>query len=117
MTASRTCHACGAELPGDVRRCLRCYEPIRHLTPRDPGEPTITFLRGPDDGVERSRWKAGVNTFGPFGRIAVTLLVLVMAPLSLNLVSLVVVLPAYLVLAAIVLRPVWKRDRVLTPPS
>jgi len=94
--------------------CLRCYEPVRQLTPRDPGEPTVTFLRDHDDGPERSRWKAGVNTFGPFGRVLVTVLVLLIAPLSLNLVSIVVLLPCYLVLASVVLHAVWKKDRVLT---
>src|SRR6185503_15815223 len=103
MTASRTCRACGAGLPGEVMWCLRCYEPVRQLTPRDPGEPTVTFLRDHDDGPERSRWKGGVNTFGPFGRVLVTVLVLLMAPLSLSLVSIVVLLPCYLVLASVVL--------------
>jgi hypothetical protein len=114
MTASRTCRACGVELHGDVMWCLRCYEPVRHLTPRDPGDPTISFLRDPDDGSERSRWKAGVNTFGPVGRIVVTLLVLAFAPRSTNLVAVAVIWPAYLASAAIVLRATWKKDHVVS---
>ena len=34
MTAPRTCRACGAPIAGNVRWCLRCYEPARELTPR-----------------------------------------------------------------------------------
>jgi len=93
--------------------CLRCYEPVRQLTPRDPGGPTITFLRDPNEGAERSRWKAGVNTFGPIGRIVVTALVLAVAPWNTNLVAIAVVWPCYLVLAALVLRQTWKRDHVV----
>ena len=47
MTAPRTCRACGAPLAGNVRWCLRCYEPARELTPRasvwEPG----TFVDAP----------------------------------------------------------------------
>jgi hypothetical protein len=94
--------------------CLRCYEPIRQLTPRDRGEPTITFLRSSEDDAERSRWKAGVNTFGPFGRIVVTLLVLALAPWSTNPMTLLVVGPAWLIVAVLVLRGTWKKDDVLS---
>jgi hypothetical protein len=93
--------------------CLRCYEPIRQLTPRDPGARTITFLRDPNEGAERSRWRAGVNTFGPVGRIVTTLLVIAFAPWTTNAVALIVMWPIYLVGAAIVLRATWKKDDVV----
>jgi len=93
--------------------CLRCYEPIRQLTPRDPGTPTITLLRDPNEDAERSRWRAGVNTFGPVGRIVTTLLVIAFAPWTTNAVALIVLWPIYLVGAAIVLRATWKKDDVV----
>ncbi len=115
MTASRTCHACGANLGLDVMWCLRCYEPVRHLTPRRPDAPTVAVLRTrPEDEHEMSRWKAGVNTFGPLGRIGITVVVLALAPWSANLVALAVLWPAYLVLAILVLRATWKKDYVQT---
>jgi hypothetical protein len=114
MTASRTCRACGAELRGDVTWCLRCYAPVRQLTPREPQLPTVNLLHDPDEGRERSRWKGGVNTFGPFGRIVVTVIVLAFAPWSTNVVGLVVAWPAYLVLAGVVLAQTWKKDDVVT---
>jgi hypothetical protein len=114
MTASRTCRACGAELRGDVRWCLRCYEPVRELTPREPQLPTVNFLPDPDEHRERSRWKAGATTFGPVGRIAVTLIVLAFAPWSTNVIALVVAWPAYLTIAGIVLSQTWKKDDVAT---
>ena len=79
MTAPRVCRACGAPLTGDVRWCLRCYEPARELTPRaavwDPGTfvdaPTV---RGPSV-PHWSRWEKTSTTFGPIGRVAWTCVV------------------------------------------
>jgi len=92
--------------------CLRCYEPVRQLTPREPQLPTVNFLHDPDEGRERSRWKGGVNTFGPTGRIAVTVVVLAFAPWSTNAVALAVAWPAYLAVAGLVLAHTWKKDDV-----
>ena len=79
MTAPRTCRACGANLKGDVMRCLRRYALVRQLTPRPPQLPTVHFVQ-PKDERPMSRWKAGATTFGPVGRIAITALVLLFAP-------------------------------------
>ena len=113
MTASRTCRACGAELHGDVMWCLRCFAPIRALSPRKPQLPAVSFVADREE-AERSRWKAGVNTFGPGGRVAITLLVLILAPWTTNLVVLVVVWPCYLILAGMVLRSTWRKGDVQT---
>jgi hypothetical protein len=59
-----------------------------------------------------SRWKAGATTFGPVGRIAITLLVLLFAPCSMNGFAIFVLWPPYVVLATLVLRATWKRDHV-----
>jgi hypothetical protein len=93
--------------------CLRCYEPVRLLTPREPQLPTVQFLRDPDAHRERSRWRPGVNTFGPVGRVVTTAIVLAVAPWSTNAVALVVSWPAYLVLAGLILRSTWKKDDVV----
>jgi hypothetical protein len=113
MTAPRTCRACGADLKGDVMWCLRCYEPVRHLTPREPPLPTVHFLQPKDEGP-MSRWKAGVTTFGPVGRITITVLVLLFAPWSLNGFAIFVLWPPYLVLTGLVLHGTWRMDHVQT---
>ena len=69
VTASRTCRSCGAELPGVVRWCTRCYEPVRELTPREPVWAAGEFV---DQPIVRSgavphwsRWEKSATTFGP----------------------------------------------------
>lgn len=93
--------------------CLRCFAPVRSLSPRDPQLPAVRFLADREP-TERSRWKAGVNTFGPGGRIAITALVLILAPWTANLVVIAVVWPCYLILAGLVLRSTWRKDDVQT---
>jgi hypothetical protein len=97
--------------------CLRCYQPVRQLTPRPAPLPTIHFL-DPKANPPTSRWRRGPTTFGPFGRLAITALVAVAAPWAmltglgpLALWSLL----GYSVLAVTVLRDVWRRERVLDP--
>ena len=107
------CHGCGADLRPDVRWCLRCYAPVRHLSPREPQLPTVNFVHRNERA--RSRWRAGATTFGPAGRLVVTAIVLLLAPWSAGAVTVIVVWPCYLVLAAIVLHSTWRRDLVRTP--
>jgi hypothetical protein len=59
-----------------------------------------------------SRWKAGATTFGPVGRVTITLLVLLFAPWSMNGFAIFVLWPPYLVLAGLILHWIWKRDHV-----
>jgi hypothetical protein len=77
MPPPRTCRACGADLPTDVRWCSRCYEPVREFSPRAP------IHRG--DFVDRpiheranvprwSRWEESATTSGPWGRLVATVL-------------------------------------------
>lgn len=93
--------------------CLRCYAPVRHLTPRPPQLPTVHFVQ-PKDERAMSRWKAGATTFGPVGRITITLLVLLFAPWSMDGFAIFVLWPPYLVLAGLVLRGTWRKDHVQT---
>ena len=121
MTASRTCRACGVDLSPEVMWCLRCYEPVRQLTPRAPQVPTIHFL-GSDDPHPTSRWRRGPTTFGPVGRLSITTLVLVAGPWTslrgfgdpIAALSLWYLL-GYTFIAVLVLRHVWRRERVLEP--
>ena len=76
MPAPRNCTKCGAALPGAVRWCGQCYEPVREFTPRAPlhqGD----FVGTPRSRSDRSRWQASETAFGPVGRIALTVAVIV----------------------------------------
>lgn len=76
MTAPRTCTACGAALPGDVRWCLQCLEPVRELTPREPQWHPGEFVDNPTHEGRTvphwSRWERSATTLGPVGRTVAT---------------------------------------------
>ena len=76
MTAPRTCRACGAPLHGDVRWCLHCYEPARELTPRAAVWAQGEFVDNPihtgGPVPHWSRWEKTATTFGPWGRIGLS---------------------------------------------
>jgi len=95
--------------------CLRCYEPVRHLTPRESAPPGVVFVSsGPEHRT--SRWRAGPTTFGPVGRILITALVLVLFPWHVlgDLDPLVLWYAlAYTLAATLVLRDTWRRERVV----
>jgi hypothetical protein len=93
--------------------CLRCYAPVRHLTPRPPQIPTIHFLP-PKEEHPTSRWRRGATTFGPVGKLGITAIVLMLAPWSSNPMALLVLWPAYLTIAILVLRSTWRKDFVDT---
>jgi hypothetical protein len=115
MTAPRTCRACGAPLAGNVRWCLRCYEPARELTRRasvwEPG----TFVEAPivrgASVPHWSRWEKTSTTFGPIGRIAWSGVVaaFVLSSLLGNPLLLLFELPV----AAVVLHSIWARGWVV----
>ena len=119
MTAPRICRACGAPLSGDVRWCLRCYEPARELTPRaavwEPGSfvdaPTVS---GPSV-AHSSRWEKSVTTFGPVGRIGWTCVValFVLSSATGSPLLLLFELP----IAVVVLRGVWAKGWVVPQDS
>ena len=111
MTAPRVCRGCAAPLSGDVRWCLRCYEPTRELTPRaavwEPG----TFVDGPTVRGQWvphwSRWEKTTTTFGPIGRVAWTIVVasFLLSALTRSPFMLLFELPA----AAVILHGIWSR--------
>ncbi len=134
MTAPRLCRRCGAVLSPDLMWCTQCYEPVRHLTPRERQLPPLreveepppwvrrSPLRGPKETAVFSRWRAGPTTFGPVGRILVTLFVLAFFPWG-GFVRfgsalgplLLWYLLGYTFLATFVLRHVWRKERVVDP--
>lgn len=122
MTAPRDHRACGAPLSGDVRWCLRCYEPVRELAPREPQLPPLPTVHEPVPEPRMSRWHAGPTTFGPVGRISITLVVLWAGPWgslgdfsgAADALTLWYLL-GYTMLAVLILRHVWRKERVSEP--
>jgi hypothetical protein len=106
MTASRTCRACWTELAPNVGWCLRCYEPVRHLTPREPQLPTIHFL-APRLRDEETRLRAGPTTFGLFGRIVLTIAIVWIPAILVP----IFYLPLWAVVAIVMLKDVWRKER------
>lgn len=122
MTAPRTCRACGAPIGGDVRWCLRCYEPVRELTPREPQLPPLPTVRQPTPEPVTSRWRRGPTTFGPVGRILLTAILALFAPWhglvgfgsALGPLTLWYLL-GYTLVAVLLLRHIWRREPVADP--
>jgi len=86
MPAPSTCRNCGAALPPDVRWCGLCYEPVREFTarapihdrvPEAPPSGPIGLVPAGDqrNGGRWSRWERTPTTFGPAGKIALTVLI------------------------------------------
>jgi hypothetical protein len=115
MTAARTCASCGSELSGDVRWCVRCYAPIRELTPRAPVWVPGEFVDGPivtNGAVPHwSRWEKSQTTFGPFGRITITVVTLLwlLAAVGHSPITAVFMLP----LSVVIIRSVWQAGWVV----
>lgn len=117
MTAARTCASCGADLSGGVRWCVRCYAPVRELTPRAPiwapGEFVDTPIVADGAVAHWSRWEKSQTTFGPFGRIAVTVVTLLwlLGAIGQSPITAVFVLP----LSVVIIRSVWQPGWVVPP--
>jgi len=113
MTAPRTCRDCGAALPPSVRWCLQCYARVQELSPRPRTEGTYVGSLQPE--TRYSRWRAGPLTFGPAGRIAITVLVVLFGsgivvggfnPASLWFLS------GYVTAATLILKQTWTKVRI-----
>lgn len=68
-----TCHVCDAELAPTAQWCGQCLTPVP--TGGDPGERAAPE---PDVGPapEYSAWRAGPYSFGPFGKLLITAIVI-----------------------------------------
>jgi hypothetical protein len=115
MTAPRECRACGARVPGAVRWCGLCQTPIQELTPREPVWREGEFV---DQPIHRggaishwSRWEKSATTFGPLGRVAITMIAAlwVLSAAGQSPITLVFVLP----LVVVLVRSVWQRGWVV----
>jgi len=116
VPAARTCRACGTGLPGDVRWCALCYEPVREFTPRAPLHAAGT-IAGPlvhtgGNAPHWSRWEKSATTFGPTGRIVASGMLFLTLPLawSFGLILYVVLFP---VVAVTVLASIWAKGWVV----
>jgi hypothetical protein len=121
---------CGAALPEGALACGLCHRPARVAEPGAPdvagdGQPSPNgFLPAPprapraDPRAGYSRTAKGVTSYGPLGRAVATALVL-LPPTFFWLVggaALLVPIVMWLVIAVpLVLRDVWKRERVAAP--
>ena len=105
--------------------CLRCYEPIRKLTPREPQLPTPPEPKPIDPETVRaghvwlrleqpvySRVRAGATTLGLWGRVLLSVLVLALAPWGTLGIASLLYLFGYVPIALLVLRHIWRRDFV-----
>jgi len=114
-----TCSACGARLKPELRWCWRCFAPVGHPDP-GPGLPpgaSQTDL-DLDPSPRYSRWRSGPTTFGPVGRISITVAVAFFGWLVFTVFRFVdgplviADVGVYAVGTFFVLRHVWRRDRV-----
>jgi hypothetical protein len=88
----RTCPSCGARVANDLEWCNQCYSASSAVqtpaasavvdAPADPQRPlwVRSNIGQPDVKIapEFSRWRGGPTSFGPVGRILLTLGVIVM---------------------------------------
>lgn len=87
-----TCSNCGATLSPDLEWCGRCYAPVRRQAPSDAGArpvaPWVTSRPAPEPShvQEYSRWRGSSTSFGPAGRVMLTVLVVIAAVLGYPLV-------------------------------
>lgn len=104
MPVGRNCRSCRAALPPDIGWCTTCYAPVRAFAARPPLHERGSFVGAPTPDVKTSRWRAGPTTFGPVGRIAWTVGLLLFFPWW----ALVVPLLA-----------IWRKERVAAdaPPT
>jgi hypothetical protein len=115
MTAPRTCRACGADLPADIRWCSRCYEPAGEFSPRAPihrGDFVDRPIHERGNVPRWSRWEKSATTFGPWGRIVATALLFstLLPALAYNGFVYAITFP---VLATVVLREIWAKGWVV----
>jgi hypothetical protein len=107
--------------------CLRCYEPIRQLTPRAPQLPTPEGLTPIDPGTVRahhvwlrlekpvySRVRAGATTSGLWGRVLMTAVVLAFGPWGAFGAGTILYLFGYVPIAILFLHAIWRREYVGT---
>jgi len=117
MPTGHLCRACGATLPPDLGWCATCFAPVTLYSPREPVHEPGSYAGQPMHTLRTSRWRAGPTSFGPVGRILCTAALAALFPwwgLGGNPFFLWSLM-GWLGMAGIVLRSVWKRERIVDP--
>jgi hypothetical protein len=118
MPIGRLCRACGAKLSGDVGWCSRCLAPVTLYSPRAPLHEPGGYVGAPMNAPRTSRWRGGATSFGPAGRILCTLGLAALFPwwgLGGFDPFFLWALMGWLLAAGLVLRSVWKQERIVDP--
>lgn len=111
-----TCSSCGAAARPDAPWCGQCHQPLgapaaAPEVPSVPGRPVPAAA--PVRAVPTySRWRKTDTSFGPVGRVAWTVAMLVMAGLAVFSGNPFAIGPVCLVAVPLVLRSVWASSRV-----
>ncbi|MEA2484733.1 MAG: hypothetical protein QOC55_2680 [Thermoleophilaceae bacterium] len=107
-----TCPQCGAVARPDAAWCGQCHAAFSAAAaPAAPGR-FVPVAAGPTAVPEYSRWRGGPTSFGPAGRISWTVAVLLVAAFSVFSGDIFFMGLWMLFVGPIVLRSVWKRDRI-----
>ena len=117
MPIGHLCRSCGAALPSDLGWCTSCYAPVTLYSARAPVHGTGGYVGSPMPTPRTSRWRSGPTSFGPLGRILSTAALAALFPwwgLGGNPFFLWSLM-GWLAMAGIVLRSVWKRERIIDP--
>ena len=134
----RTCPNCGAGVGDDLEWCNQCYAALTRPaepTPEAPADDRPLWVRSGtatprlETHTEFSRWRGGATSFGPVGRILLTIGVLLLLAicypllrgLIFSLVGMDVPGPGFMAMYVLVAVPsgfyllsrVWKRERVV----
>ncbi|MFN2539933.1 MAG: hypothetical protein ABR549_17510 [Mycobacteriales bacterium] len=108
-----SCSSCGAVLRAGMTWCGQCFTPVAAAA--EPAAPAVPRRWVPAPGLETrqvySRWHGGPTSFGPTGRIActVTLVLFEYWLWRFNLLGFAITM---ITVVPLVLRDVWKRSAV-----
>ena len=100
-----TCASCGAGLRPGMTWCGQCFAPTEAPAPGVPAPPPAAPVQ------LYSRWQGGPTSFGPVGRVLLTLLLLAFEYwlYRFNLLGFAI---TTVLVVPLVLRDVWKRSAV-----
>ena len=107
------CKACGATLPSDVPWCGQCGMRVTRFAPRPAfGKGEFVGLDRPDRAT--SRWRSSATSFGSFGRLVLTLGMLLFLAFGILMVGpaspfTIWFLFGWMAVAVLVVPQVWKR--------
>ena len=107
------CYSCGASLRADAQWCDQCSAMIPHPVDEEPSLrrslPEQARLTAPQ---HYSRWRKSETSFGPVGRILITLVMVAIGALFVWSQNPFAYVPWLAIATPLVLRSVWARKRV-----